>query len=114
MRIQQDLGADIAMQLDECPPYPAERPAVAKAVRAQRRMGGALQGARTRREDQALFGIVQGGVHDDLRLESVERLAELDLPGYGIGGYSVGEPHELMLESLAPVAERCPPTSPAT
>jgi queuine tRNA-ribosyltransferase len=64
------------------------------------------------REDQALFGIVQGGVFGDLRLESVERLAEIGFPGYGIGGYSVGEPHELMLESLAPVASALPADAP--
>ncbi len=55
---------------------------------------------------------MQGGVFEDLRLESVERLVELDLPGFGIGGYSVGEPHELMLESLAPVCDAIPANKP--
>ena len=55
---------------------------------------------------------MQGGVFEDLRLESVARIAELDLPGYGIGGYSVGEPHELMLESLAPVTAAMPADKP--
>jgi queuine tRNA-ribosyltransferase len=111
MRIQQDLGADIAMQLDQCPPYPADKPVAAAAV--ERSADWAVRCKATHsREDQALFGIVQGGVFEDLRLESVARLAELDLPGYGIGGYSVGEPHELMLESLAPVTGAMPADKP--
>jgi len=111
MRIQEDLGADIAMQLDECPPYPAETSVVATAVRRSADWAARCKTAHTR-EDQALFGIVQGGVFGDLRLESVDRLAALDLPGYGIGGYSVGEPHELMLESLRPVCSAMPVDKP--
>jgi len=64
------------------------------------------------RQDQAVFGIVQGGVYADLRRMSVDLLGELDLPGYGIGGYSVGEPHDVMLESLAPVALALPADKP--
>ena len=111
MRIQEDLGADIVMQLDQCPPYPAEKPLVAEAVDRSVAWAARCQSAH-RREDQALFGIVQGGVFQDLRLESVVRLADLDLPGYAIGGYSVGEPHDLMLESLAPVTEAMPADKP--
>jgi queuine tRNA-ribosyltransferase len=111
MRIQQDLGADIAMQLDQCPPYPADKALVASAVDRSASWAARCK-ASHRREDQALFGIVQGGVFEDLRLESVERIAELDLSGYGIGGYSVGEPHELMLESLAPVTAAMPADKP--
>ena len=111
MRVQEDLGADIAMQLDQCPPYPAEKDFVATAVRRSADWAARCQTAHTR-ADQALFGIVQGGVFEDLRLESVERLAQLDLPGYGIGGYSVGEPHELMLESLGPVCDAMPAHKP--
>ena len=111
MRIQQDLGADIAMQLDQCPPYPADKSLVAGAVERSAAWAVRCKAAHSR-EDQALFGIVQGGVFEDLRLESVLRLAELDLPGYGIGGYSVGEPHDLMLESLAPVTEAMPADKP--
>ncbi|NTW29053.1 MAG: tRNA guanosine(34) transglycosylase Tgt [Coriobacteriia bacterium] len=111
MRVQEDLGADIAMQLDQCPPYPAEKELVATAVRRSADWAARCKAAHTR-EDQALFGIVQGGVFEDLRLESVERLAELDLPGYGIGGYSVGEPHDLMLESLMPVTAAMPRNKP--
>ena len=111
MRIQQELGADIVMQLDQCPPYPAERELVATAVNRSADWAARCKAAHSR-ADQALFGIVQGGVFEDLRLESVARLTQLDLPGYGIGGYSVGEPHELMLESLAPVAGALPETKP--
>lgn len=111
MRIQQELGADIAMQLDQCPPYPAEKPAVEIAVRRSAEWAARCRAAHTR-EDQALFGIVQGGVFGDLRLQSVERLGEIGFPGYGIGGYSVGEPHELMLESLEPVAAALPAEAP--
>jgi queuine tRNA-ribosyltransferase len=111
MRIQQDLGADIVMQLDVCPPYPAERAIVAEAVRRSAVWAARCRTAHTRR-DQALFGIVQGGVHADLRLESVEATVAVGFPGYGIGGYSVGEPHGLMLESLAPVAAALPRDNP--
>ena len=109
--VQEDLGADIIMQLDQCPPYPAEETAVAEAVRRSAAWAERAKSAQTR-DDQALFGIVQGGVFERLRLDSAERLAELDLPGYGIGGYSVGEPHDLMLESLAPVAAALPANKP--
>jgi queuine tRNA-ribosyltransferase len=111
MAIQQDLGADIIMQLDQCPPYPAERQMVAEAVRRSATWAARCKAAHSR-DDQALFGIVQGGVHADLRAESVARLTEMGFPGYGIGGYSVGEPHDLMLESLAPVATALPADRP--
>jgi queuine tRNA-ribosyltransferase len=111
MDIQQRIGADIVMQLDQCPPYPADEAVVATAVRRSAEWAARCKKAHTR-EDQLLFGIVQGGVHAHLRAESVERLAEMGFPGYGIGGYSVGEPHDLMLESLAPVCERMPKDRP--
>ena len=111
VRVQEDLGADIIMQLDQCPPYPTEEPVVAEAVRRSAEWAARASAAQTR-EDQALFGIVQGGVFEHLRLESVERLTEIGFPGYGIGGYSVGEPHDLMLESLAPVTEAMPTDRP--
>lgn len=111
MAIQEKLGADIIMQLDQCPPYPAEKDLVATAVRRSAAWAERCKDAHVR-EDQALFGIVQGGVFDDLRAESVERLTEIGFPGYGIGGYSVGEPHELMLASLGPVCEALPVSAP--
>jgi queuine tRNA-ribosyltransferase len=111
MAIQARLGADIIMQLDQCPPYPAEREFVMTAVRRSAAWARRCRDSHTR-EDQLLFGIVQGGVHADLRAESVERLVEIGFPGYGIGGYSVGEPHDLMLESLEPVCAALPSDAP--
>jgi queuine tRNA-ribosyltransferase len=107
MAIQQRLGADIVMQLDQCPPYPAEERLVATAVRRSAEWARRCKGAHVL-ETQLLFGIVQGGVHALLRRESVQRLTEIGFPGYGIGGYSVGEPHDVMLESLAPVCAGLP------
>jgi queuine tRNA-ribosyltransferase len=111
MGIQQRIGADIVMQLDECPPYPASRERVATAVRRSAEWAARCAASHTR-EDQHLFGIVQGGVFADLRAESVERLTGIGFAGYGIGGYSVGEPHDLMLESLAPVCAALPADRP--
>ena len=104
MRIQQLLGADIVMQLDQCPGYPAERSFVERAVELSSSWAERCWKAHTR-DDQALFGIVQGGMHLDLRLRSLAHLEECgDFPGYGIGGYSVGEDHDTMFETLAPLA----------
>nr|WP_314639676.1 tRNA guanosine(34) transglycosylase Tgt [uncultured Olsenella sp.] len=104
MRMAEELGADIVMQLDQCPGYPATRRFVERAVDLSSMWAERCWKAH-RREDQALFGIVQGGMHMDLRLRSLERLESMgDFPGYGIGGYSVGESHELMFETLAPLA----------
>ena len=111
MRVQQELGADIAIVLDQCPPYPADEGHVAEAVRRSAAWAARCRSAHVR-EDQALFGIIQGGVYPHLRAESIERTVALDFPGYGIGGYSVGEPHDLMLESLQPVASMLPADRP--
>ncbi len=111
VRLQQDLGADIIMVLDQCPPYPAEEQRVAEAVRRSAAWAARCKVAHDG-ADQALFGIVQGGVFPHLREESVARTVDVGFPGYGIGGYSVGEPHELMLESLGPVADALPADRP--
>jgi queuine tRNA-ribosyltransferase len=104
MEIAQKLGADIVMQLDQCPPYPATRAFVERAVELSSMWAERCFRAHDR-EDQALFGIVQGGMHLDLRLRSLAHLEECgDFPGYGIGGYSVGEDHDTMFETLAPLA----------
>ncbi|MEM9117286.1 MAG: tRNA guanosine(34) transglycosylase Tgt [Cyanobacteria bacterium P01_F01_bin.56] len=95
IRIQNALGADVIMAFDECPPYPASREAVAVATdRTYRWLQRCI--AAHQRPDQALFGIVQGGVYLDLRAQAAAALTELDLPGYAIGGVSVGEPPELI------------------
>jgi len=90
IRVQEDLGADIIMQLDECVALPATREQAAAAVRRSLLWAERCLRAQ-RRQDQALFGIVQGALFRDLREESAARLAALDLPGYAIGGLSVGE-----------------------
>jgi len=93
IEIQQQLGADVIMQLDECPPGDADREHVARAV--DRSLAWAAQcrevWSEGPRDAQALFGIQQGGVFDDLRARSAAALVELDLPGYAVGGLSVGE-----------------------
>jgi len=93
--IQNSLGADVIMAFDECPPYPATREQVAIATeRTTRWLERCVQAHR--HPEQALFGIVQGGVYSDLRRTSAAALRSFDLPGYAIGGVSVGEPVELI------------------
>ena len=113
MAIAQKLGSDICMQLDQCPGYPATRKYVGRAVELSSMWAERCYKAHTR-PDQALFGIVQGGMHLDLRLRSLKHLEECgDFPGYGIGGYSVGEDHETMFETLEPlVSEHMPRQKP--
>lgn len=96
MEIQNDLGSDIMMAFDECPPYPATYDYMKKSVERTTRWAKRCKEAHKRPEDQGLFGIVQGGEYEDLRKLSAEALVELDLPGYAIGGLSVGEPKEVM------------------
>jgi queuine tRNA-ribosyltransferase len=95
IQIQNALGADVIMAFDECPPYPASYEEVAAAVRRTTDWLKRCIQAHQRR-DQALFGIVQGGVYSDLRQVSALALREFELPGYAIGGVSVGEPVELI------------------
>ncbi|HET6430141.1 MAG TPA: tRNA guanosine(34) transglycosylase Tgt, partial [Phycisphaerae bacterium] len=119
MDIQGKLGADIIMQLDECPPAAAEREAVAAAVERSadwaRRCVEAWQGRGGKASAghaQALFAIQQGGVPADLRAESARRSVELDLPGYAIGGLSVGEGHEAMVAVLDGIDAQLPADRP--
>ncbi len=113
MEIAQKLGADIVMQLDQCVGYPATRAKVARSVELSSMWADRCYAAHTRK-DQALFGIVQGGMHLDLRVRSIQHLEDAgDFPGYGIGGYSVGEDHDTMFESLEPLcAEYMPKGKP--
>lgn len=90
VQIQADLGADVAMCLDQCPALPAEKSTIADAVARTVRWARRCKDAH-RRTDQALFGIVQGGSHADLRTECAEALVALDFDGYAVGGVSVGE-----------------------
>lgn len=107
MQIQEALGADIIMCLDECTPYPATREYVQASMERTVRWAQRCREAK-KRKDQALFAIVQGGMSTKLRHDCLERLAEMDFSGYALGGLSVGEPRENMLE----VAEACLPQLP--
>lgn len=111
MEIEQALGADIAMAFDECAPFPSDRAYTIAAMNRTHRWAKRCIAAHTR-EDQALFGIVQGGTFGDLRVESAKFLADLDMTGYGIGGLSVGEPKPLMYEMLETLMPHMPADRP--
>lgn len=100
--IQHDLGSDIMMVLDECPPYPADKDRILAAV--ERSLAWAKrckERSELKETGQALFGIVQGGTYPDLRDYSLKETVKIGFDGYGIGGFSVGEPHDMMFEILA-------------
>ena len=101
IEIQADLlGADIAMQLDECVAWPAEEARAGEALRLSARWGERCTAAFGERERQALFGIQQGSTFESLRRESSDRLIETGFDGYAIGGLAVGEGHQAMCEVL--------------
>ncbi|MDD2628708.1 MAG: tRNA guanosine(34) transglycosylase Tgt [Limnochordia bacterium] len=97
--IQQNLGADICMAFDECAPYPIDEDYAKEALERTTRWAKRCKNAKTR-EDQLLFGIVQGSTYAQLRQESAKQIVDLDFPGYAIGGLSVGEPKGVMHEML--------------
>ena len=99
VRVQEELGADIAMAFDECIPYPSDFNYTKKSTERTTRWAERCLKAHTR-PDQALFGIVQGGMFPELRKMSAESLLEMDFAGYGIGGLSVGEPKPVMYDML--------------
>jgi queuine tRNA-ribosyltransferase len=111
VRIQENLGSDIAMVLDECPPSDTTpeimRSAVARTIRWAERCKSAHS-----RQDQALFAIVQGGTDIGLRDECARRLVALDFPGYALGGFSVGEGPAAMMAALEPCAAFLPERKP--
>lgn len=108
IQIQNKIGADIMMSFDECIPYPAKREYVEKST--ERTLRWALRGkqAHSRPEEQALFGIVQGGDYEDLRRYCAEKLIEMDFPGYAIGGTSVGEDKETMYRMVKWASDALP------
>jgi len=136
MDVQIALGADIAMAFDECTEYPADRPRAQESLRLTMAWARrSLDHFRAHRDEvpwlgedrvppvsplrpggeqrgQSLFGIVQGGMYQDLRRESAERLVEMDFDGYAIGGLSVGEPRELTLETISRVLPMLPADKP--
>jgi queuine tRNA-ribosyltransferase len=111
IEIQNQLGSDVIMAFDECPPYPASREHVFNATERTYRWLKRCISAH-QRPDQALFGIIQGGVYSDLRQQAAKQLTELDLPGYAIGGVSVGEPSELIEKIVQVTTPLLPETKP--
>ena len=109
--IQERLGADVAMQLDHVVALPAPREVVADAMRRSLRWAERCRAAH-RRGDQALFGIVQGGLDADLRAESAAGLRALGFPGYAVGGLSVGEGPDAMQAALAATVPELPADRP--
>ena len=115
--IQAALGSDIAMVLDECPPYPAEKEHIRlmmnRTLNWAKRSKTRFHGLNHETGGELiLFGIVQGGMHKDLRKESAVKTVDIGFPGYGIGGLSVGEPRELMLEMLEETLQHLPDDAP--
>lgn len=111
MKTEEDLGADIIMAFDECCPYPSTYEYTKKSMERTTRWAKRCKDAHTR-EEQGLFGIIQGGFYKDLRKESAENLIDLDFSGYAIGGISVGEPKEEFLEILKYTAPLMPENKP--
>lgn len=111
MDIQQALGADIAMAFDVCSPFPCDHRTAQEAMYRTHRWAERCKKHHTR-SDQALFGIVQGAFYEDLRIESAKTLADMDFPGYGIGGLSVGEPKPVMYEMLEKIEPYMPKNKP--
>ena len=106
-QVQEALGADIAMAFDECIPYPADFDYAKRSTERTTRWAKRCLETHTR-EDQSMFGIVQGGMYPELRRMSVQQLTELDFAGYGIGGLSVGEPKSMMYDILSHTTELMP------
>ena len=118
MQIQTVLNSDIVMQLDECTPYETKGHLTTEAE-ARKSMEMSLRWAKRSQNEfarlenpNAVFGIVQGGMFENLRQESLDHLVDLNFPGYAIGGVSVGEPKEQMLQIMAHTPHRLPPHKP--
>ena len=112
MEIQNALGSDIMMAFDECAPYPADYSYVKNSLERTTRWLRRCKEAHKDTERQSLFGIMQGGMYKDLRYQSAMEIVELDLPGYAIGGLSVGEPREIMYEVLDYATDYLPKDKP--
>ncbi len=113
MRIQHTLNSDVVMIFDECTPYPADFETAARSMRLSLRWAQRSRAEHDRLSNaNALFGIVQGGMHEDLRDESLAGLVDIGFDGFAIGGLSVGEPKEEMARILAHTAPRLPADKP--
>lgn len=111
VEVQTALGSDIVMAFDECVPYPADYEYTKRSTDRTHRWAERCKKAMTR-DDQGLFGIVQGGMFKELRRESANTLVDMDFPGYAVGGLSVGEPKEMMYEMLDYTTELLPKDKP--
>ena len=111
MEIQRDLGADIVMAFDECVEYPAEHEYVKRAVGRTTKWARRCRAVELQRH-QFLFGIVQGGVYEDLRRLSARQITDIPFDGYAIGGVSVGEGHDLMKQAVGMCAPLLPADKP--
>lgn len=111
MQVQRDLGSDIVMVFDECTPYPATVDEARKSMELSMRWAARCKAAHADNAN-ALFGIVQGGMYPALRRESLQQLKEIGFDGYALGGLSVGEPKEEMLQILDEVAPLLPSERP--
>ena len=112
IQVQNDLGADIIMNFDECPESTAPGPVQRAAVERTIRWAELCKQAHARPNDQSLFGIVQGGLDLELRAECARRLIEIDFPGYAVGGLAVGEGFEQMTRVLDGVVHHLPADKP--
>lgn len=113
MQIQRELNSDIRMVLDECIPYPCEKKDVEKSVARTLRWAKRCRDCHENFADKNLtFGIVQGGIYDDIREMCAQKLAELNFPGYAIGGVSVGEPEDEMIQQVAASVKNLPTNKP--
>ena len=112
MEIQNALGSDIMMAFDECAPYPADRSYVKDSFERTTRWLARCKEYHKNIENQSLFGIMQGGMYKDMRYESAMQIVEMDLPGYAIGGLSVGEPKEVMLDVMDDCVDYLPSDRP--
>jgi queuine tRNA-ribosyltransferase len=112
VEIQRMLDADIAMAFDECTPFPVERAPAAESMRLSMRWAKRSKAAFDARDGCGLFGIVQGSVYKDLRLESVDALLDIGFDGYAVGGLAVGEGRATMFEVLEATTPRLPNNRP--
>ncbi|HAE14163.1 MAG: tRNA guanosine(34) transglycosylase Tgt [Chitinophagales bacterium] len=117
MQIQREIGADIVMAFDECPPYPSDRKYAEKSMHLTHRWLDACVQTMQETEplygyDQYLFPIVQGSTYEDLRKQSAEYIANSDCPGNAIGGLSVGEPHDMLYGMTETVCQILPESKP--
>ena len=111
MQVQRDLGSDIVMIFDECTPYPATHKEAADSMRMSLRWAQRSKEAHGD-NSSALFGIIQGGMYEDLRDESLAGLADIDFDGFAVGGLSVGEPKDDMMRVLKHIAPKMPKDKP--